>query len=57
MINTKANAKENLGEFVCLAITKAKARKNLQTLISNRFRADYSSIHKVFRTKARKQFP
>ena len=30
MITTKANAKENLGEFICLSITKAKANLHLQ---------------------------
>ena len=40
MIITKANAKENLGDFICLSITKAKAKTNPQILISHRFRAD-----------------
>ena len=30
MIITKANAKENLGEFICHSITKAHAKTNLQ---------------------------
>ena len=37
MIITKANAKENLGEFICLAITKANAKTNLQIFICNHF--------------------
>ena len=40
MIITKANAKENLGEFMCLSITKAKATTNPQIYICNSFRAD-----------------
>ena len=40
MITTKANAKENLGEFICLSTTKAEAKENLQIFICNRFRAD-----------------
>ena len=40
MTITKANAKENLGEFSCLSITKAKAKQNLQIFICNLFRAD-----------------
>ena len=43
MIVTKANAKENLGEFVCLSIATAKT--NLQIFICNRFRADGNALH------------
>ena len=38
----KANAKENLGAFICLSIAKAKA-SSLQIFICNRFRADGNS--------------
>ena len=38
MIIAKANAKENLGEFICLSITKANAKTNLQ--ICNHFCVD-----------------
>ena len=37
MIIAKANAKENLGEFICLSITKANAKTNLQIFICNHF--------------------
>ena len=37
MIITKANAKENLGEFTCLSITKAK---KLEIFMCNHGRAD-----------------
>ena len=40
MTITKANAKENLGELICLSIAKAKAKYNLQIFICNYFRAD-----------------
>ena len=42
MIITKANAKENPGELICLSITKAKKRKqkNPQIFICNHFLAD-----------------
>ena len=40
MIITKANAKENLGGFIGLSITKEKAKTNLQIFICNCFRAD-----------------
>ena len=33
MITTKANAKENLEEFICLSILKAKAKSNMQIFI------------------------
>ena len=36
MIVTKANAKENLGKFICLSSTKAQAKQNLQIFICNR---------------------
>ena len=34
MITTKANAKENQGEFICLSITKANANSNLHIFIT-----------------------
>ena len=40
MFTTKANAKENLGECICLSITKAKAKQDRQIFICNRFLAD-----------------
>ena len=40
MIIMKANAKENLGEFICLSITKANAKTNLQIFICNHFCVD-----------------
>ena len=40
MIIAKANAKENLGEFICLSITKANAKTNLQIFICNYFCVD-----------------
>ena len=40
MIITKANANENLGEFICLSITKANAKTNLQIFICNHFCVD-----------------
>ena len=40
MAIAKANAIENLGEFISLSITKAKAKTNPQNFICNRFRAD-----------------
>ena len=40
MIIAKANAKENLGEFISLSITKANAKTNLQIFICNYFCAD-----------------
>ena len=43
MIIAKANAKENLGEFICLSITKANAKTNLQIFICNHFCVDGSS--------------
>ena len=33
MIVTKANTRENLGEFICFSITKANAQTNLQNFI------------------------
>ena len=40
-IITKANAKENPGEFICLSTTmRAKAKSNLQIFMCNRFRTD-----------------
>ena len=39
-IITNANAKENLGKFICLSITKAKAKTNPQNFICNRFCVD-----------------
>ena len=44
MIITKANAKDNLGEFICFSITKANAKTNLQIFFCNCFRADGMSI-------------
>ena len=35
MIIAKANAKENLGDFICLFIRKANAKTNLQIFICN----------------------
>ena len=43
MIIAKANAKENLGEFMCLSITKANAKTNLQISICNNFCVDGTS--------------
>ena len=40
MTMTKAKAKENLGEFICLSISKAITNENLQIFICNHFRAD-----------------
>ena len=40
MIIMKANAKEYLGKFMCLSITKAKAKTNPQIFICNRFCVD-----------------
>ena len=40
MIIAKAKAKEKLGEFICLAITKANAKTNLQIFICNHFCVD-----------------
>ena len=34
MIIAKANAKEHLGEFICLSIAKANAKTNLQIFLS-----------------------
>ena len=44
MIIAKANAKENLGEFICLSITKANAKTNLQIVICNHFGVDGTFI-------------
>ena len=40
MIITKANAKQNLEEFIYLSITKANAKTNLQIFICNHFCVD-----------------
>ena len=40
MTITKANTKENQGEFFRLSITEAKAKQNLQIFICNHFCAD-----------------
>ena len=40
MIVAKANEGENLGEFVCLSITKGKAKTNPLVFICNDFCAD-----------------
>ena len=40
MIIMKANAKEIIGEIICLSITKARAKQNHPIFICNRFRAD-----------------
>ena len=42
MITTKANAKEDQGEFICLSVTKANAKRNLQIFICNHFCVDGS---------------
>ena len=54
MIIAKANPKENLGELVCLSITKAKAKTNPQNFICNRFRADGIAAAKIPLWKAPK---
>ena len=40
IIITKANTKENLGEFICLSVTKATAKTNLHIFICNQFCVD-----------------
>ena len=47
MLITKASAKENLGEIICLSIVKAKANQNPQIFICNCFRADGTTFHQT----------